>query len=943
MRVLKLLTSFTVILCLQQIVTLWFLLDYFVTHESAAAGKLWQGDNDDTKLMIETISRKADKVRDEHCQDRTAKQTFDKVILIVIDALGSQFIQDLRHPDQSNRLNEQSLDTMPFVSKSLRTHTALGFIARAMTPTVTMPRIKSLLSGTIPSFADIAFNLAGDVSKFDVDNLVSLARMRDKTLVFYGDDTWLSLFDRSMFKRSEETLSFFASDYTSVDTNVTSNAIPETQRESLDWDWLILHYLGLDHIGHAFGSNRHKLIGPKLIEMDEVVKKLYENMSDKHSEHNTLLIICGDHGMRADGNHGGDNPYEIDTALIFMPITNDIRTGKHRLVDHKHNNTVDQIDIAVTLAMILDYPIPSRSKGAAIESLLHSLWLGKEPQSLSAHRVLACSALDNLIQLIKHDDLEQLFGKKSESAEDLANSIDKMLQELESISSLKMTDDIANITEECFKLTQRIKRGLVTRISMPTGSVIVVVAIVIVCMLTIVSHRRRLKFFLNDMMSSLHQVMALAMLALPIVMLGSTDYIEGESRMSLLIALGAFALTIALNQFLLEIRPSQFFRTTEDKVRCCLFIVASSCMSFAVWPSNEFSEAKDTSRDDNTFLPILSLMFLYNSMRSNCDLPKPMKHAFLLSLGIIIWCEKYYNDKLPANNARDSSEYFIDRIVMQRIIILVLAIYTCLNLYFGPRQGVKAYRPLHTDHVGTSRNNEEDIHAGTSTALRKLASSWACLAFALVRRHNMFMVMQNMLMEVSVNHLLNISQLKAPVVRTLLYVLFAHMSFYSLGNTNLFSTLDVKVASFGMSSYSLIMSAVVVAITTYSTSIYWYLKLFQRVQQRSKAGDDLPISTDIRLHKSRSTHEAARERVKNVAGIVIERNFLSIGYYMIVCYVLRHHLFVWSVLSPKLLYHYVETTVSLSTALMSVHGIILLQNVIDKLRERWQHNRIQAD
>ena len=41
-----------------------------------------------------------------------------------------------------------------------------------------------------------------------------------------------------------------------------------------DWDVMILHYLGLDHIGHVEGPKSLK-ITPKLQEMDNVVKKLH--------------------------------------------------------------------------------------------------------------------------------------------------------------------------------------------------------------------------------------------------------------------------------------------------------------------------------------------------------------------------------------------------------------------------------------------------------------------------------------------------------------------------------------------------------------------------------------------------------------------------------------------------------------------------------------------
>ena len=65
--------------------------------------------------------------------------------------------------------------------------------------------------------------------------------------MFYGDDTWLKMLDEKMFVRSEGTNSLFVWDTVEVDNNVTRHL--DKELDSLDeWDVLILHYLGLDHI-----------------------------------------------------------------------------------------------------------------------------------------------------------------------------------------------------------------------------------------------------------------------------------------------------------------------------------------------------------------------------------------------------------------------------------------------------------------------------------------------------------------------------------------------------------------------------------------------------------------------------------------------------------------------------------------------------------------------
>lgn len=65
-----------------------------------------------------------------------------------------------------------------------------------------------------------------------------------------------------------------------VDRNVSRHISKSLAAD--DWEVLILHYLGLDHIGHLEGPMSH-LIGPKLLEMDHVVKNIHEGLEAKVS------------------------------------------------------------------------------------------------------------------------------------------------------------------------------------------------------------------------------------------------------------------------------------------------------------------------------------------------------------------------------------------------------------------------------------------------------------------------------------------------------------------------------------------------------------------------------------------------------------------------------------------------------------------------------------
>lgn len=151
----------------------------------------------------------------------------------------------------------------------------IGFTSVASIPTVTLPRVKALLSGTLPSFIDYIMNL--NAYKFKKDNIVEQLWRQEKKIVFYGDDTWAKIFSEDMFHRMNITSSLFATDYTEVDTNVTYNVYRDLQNLT-DWDVMILHYLGVDHIGHLRGFNSD-LFPAKLHEMDQVFRKIFDTIT----------------------------------------------------------------------------------------------------------------------------------------------------------------------------------------------------------------------------------------------------------------------------------------------------------------------------------------------------------------------------------------------------------------------------------------------------------------------------------------------------------------------------------------------------------------------------------------------------------------------------------------------------------------------------------------
>ena len=78
--------------------------------------------------------------------------------------------------------------------------------------------------------------------------------------------------------------------------------------------YLILHYLGLDHIGHLTGPNS-ELVKPKLDEMSRIVERIHSEMRKKAK---SLVLVMGDHGMADLGGHGGASEAETTTPVVGL-------------------------------------------------------------------------------------------------------------------------------------------------------------------------------------------------------------------------------------------------------------------------------------------------------------------------------------------------------------------------------------------------------------------------------------------------------------------------------------------------------------------------------------------------------------------------------------------------------------------------------------------------
>lgn len=264
----------------------------------------------------------------------------DRVVIILIDALRFDFAFKTNSSfHYSNKLT--------FLHKNQGYSRIFKFIADA--PTTTVQRLKALGTGSLSSFFEMSF--FGEIE--NEDNIFMQLKQQNRSIVFMGDDTWMSLYG-NCFLRSFPFPSLDVWDINSVDLGIKQIIYQELKKK--DWTVLIAHFLGVDHIGHKFGAN-HPEMALKLLDLNKVITNVTKDLGE-----NDLLLVFGDHGMKEDGGHGGGSLEETNSALFAFSKSN---------VFYKNIDIVNQIDLVPTLSVLLGVPIPYQNLGTIIPTFFN--------------------------------------------------------------------------------------------------------------------------------------------------------------------------------------------------------------------------------------------------------------------------------------------------------------------------------------------------------------------------------------------------------------------------------------------------------------------------------------------------------------------------------------------------------------------------------------------
>ncbi|OQR78638.1 GPI ethanolamine phosphate transferase 2-like [Tropilaelaps mercedesae] len=803
--------------------------------------------------------------------DTTYAPLHGHLVLLVVDALRYDFVD---------------FENFPYVSVLLNSRQGLKYRSRAFAPTVTLPRIKSILSGVVPGYADIIVNL--DASRMSTDNVIYQAHSQLKRSYFFGDDTWLKLFPAEYFSKYEGTTSFYVNDYTEVDTNVTRNVKASLQARE-EWDFLFLHYLGLDHLGHIVGPDS-PLVADKLKEMDEVIELLHKKLPP-----GSLIVVTGDHGMSVTGNHGGTSHEEIETPILFLLAGNERFAEQDASTSSLSGPSVYQIDIAPTLSLLMGLPVPRSSCGSVL------------PEVLVRHPRLNADQRLFRMQYNAHQ-LLQVFSENFEAEMEKYQSVRATI-----CNYLRLIRDDQPLQSEAVESSQR---GLHSSMMMMKK------------MLIASRSRFSLHALITGVVGAAHCALAVLVCAFAENLHFQFDRRVLLSSFILGFSTSAFISTLLAGATLPTELVSLAFLSTSTYVLLCslqgfgtaaafkahvlgggVSLLSSMQLMGLGLHAGSLVGSSFVEEEHQTwyFLSVtigVAGALLAPSMKIGKEELIKVCRVLLLSRILRGWNRT--GDKwihLPVY-----ADYVLRQPALASALILVTA-HNAIGMFrmrnsqlqgaiTGTAAGFILLYKLYSVHAGEHPSVAVWLYLALPIALvagiwefvtqgealrerhlhplNSVSNCWMLLGFILQRPENVFMFG----LEIFLENAVHLAVGDFPVtVRAVIYMWFSNAAFFHQGNSNKLSTIDVASGYIGVSFYEPVLVGLLMYCHTYSGVIHWLVMFWRRACYNLGPKDKLRVTS-----------------------LVLCIKLLVTTWYLIVMLVHREHIFVWSVFSPKGLY-----------------------------------------
>ncbi|KAF2142872.1 uncharacterized protein K452DRAFT_297392 [Aplosporella prunicola CBS 121167] len=822
---------------------------------------------------------------------------FDKVVFMVVDALRSDFVFS----------NSSGFE---FTQGLISSGAALPFTAHATSPTITMPRVKAITTGSIPSFLDVILNFAESDSTSTLASqdtwLAQLKAKKDGKLVMYGDDTWLKLFPET-FARADGTSSFFVSDFTEVDNNVTRHVPDELQAS--DWNAMIMHYLGLDHIGHKTGPLGPNMI-PKQAEMDGIVKEIYQAIETQKHLKNTLFVLCGDHGMNDGGNHGGSAPGETSPALVFMSpklkkISKGLPCPTEPKEDFDYYTKIEQSDIAPTLAGLLGFPVPLNNLGVFITDFLPFWSNGNDRAQIMLRNAVQIlnivkatfpdPAFENPFTEVKCDSI-------SSAGNELACKWRKVTTIFHDAGAYRpKPDDIIPPLVDFCRSAQDIMSSTASNYNL--ALLIAGTSIALLSLGLAFTALRPLKTSVSSA-----GIFYTALVLLYGIMMFASSYVEEEQhfwywatsawfvylfvnksrRSHVLTVIGPSLALLALH------RLTRRWNQTGQKYAGAPDIVHSAVLTNPVvlW-----------TLVAGTYLWLMLRLRSHISRRMGRQLQTFATGNAVLLCGISFLFKLAFTARDAPELVRGASPGAIE--FLEGLSLVRLARVVFIGTIMGAAWLFAQERgPLSGPTSGSRAMVAEGLHDFLTLLLLTQTRAPNIPLFLVFRAQQ---------------HFLSRLPPLSPTEISTTTLLLAHASFFALGNSNAISSIDLSNAYNGVASYNVVAVGALIFVGNWAGPVFWGCAGGLRVLEDARWRRNMEVVRRLQEAKRAAAQAAAGKASSSARRGVLLRDpaegmffahfarltlwtAAALGAVMAACTVLRSHLFIWTVFSPKYLY-----------------------------------------
>lgn len=183
--------------------------------------------------------------------------------------------------------------------------------------------------------------------------------------------------------------------------------------------FLVAHFVTPDHQGHTHGIQSEGYAA----HIRDYDQQLHDLLSELGPE--WTVVVTSDHGAVDSGTHGSDSPIQRRTpAYAYGP----------GIVPVRFSEPVDQLDLAVTLAVLLGVAPPVHSRGALLAE-----WLDVDPNERTR---LACDAARRVVHYARFEVGAEVSADGCASIESARSSVraaDRIVSERTGITSLQAT------------------------------------------------------------------------------------------------------------------------------------------------------------------------------------------------------------------------------------------------------------------------------------------------------------------------------------------------------------------------------------------------------------------------------------------------------------------------------------------------------------------------